>query len=164
MAIREAAHKKEQHKDLGRIGFKRLERYWALIIDNIFSWLMTFVVAVVLNENVKLPTNNLFVAILGFCVFGIHFAYFFLFECAFSTTPGKLLFSLRVQQVDGTKCTPRAALIRALTRLLEVNVFLFGGLPAAIFIRTSKRNQRWGDQLASTIVTNKKHVQPNSSA
>jgi len=142
--------------DLGLNGYTRPERYFAAIFDNFFAFLIMMCVAVALSENIQSSKSGLVNAIVGFGVGVLYFAYFLMFESIISSTPGKLIFSLRVQHLNGTKCSFRAAVIRTLTRFIEVNPFFFGCLPAAIVVRCSGRNQRWGDLLANTIVTDKK--------
>jgi uncharacterized RDD family membrane protein YckC len=85
-----------------------------------------------------------------------HLAYFFIFEALWSRTPGKYLFGLRVCQVDGSRCTPRSAMIRTLLRIIEVNPILLGALPAGIMLLVTKRRQRLGDLLAGTVVISNK--------
>lgn len=136
-------------------GSTRPERYLAAGFDNIFSMLLVICIGAALSENVPTSKSTAVNAAIGFGLFGVYFAYFLLFESIMSTTPGKLIFSLRVQHLDGSKCSWRAAFVRTMTRFLEVNPFLFGCLPAAIVVRCSQRKQRWGDMLANTIVADK---------
>jgi uncharacterized RDD family membrane protein YckC len=82
----------------------------------------------------------------------LYYAYFLIFEATLSTTPGKWVFSLQVRHLDGSMCAWKGALLRTVTRFLEVNPFLLGAIPAAIIVRLSRRGQRWGDMLARTTV------------
>lgn len=91
-------------------------------------------------------------AVIGVSLFGVYFAYFFLFEWLFAATPGKLLTGLKIVRLDGEPCGAKEALIRTLTRLIEFNPLLLGGLPAALLAMQSPKRQRWGDRLAGTIV------------
>jgi uncharacterized RDD family membrane protein YckC len=81
-----------------------------------------------------------------------YLGYFLLFEGFFGRTPGKLLMGLVVVQYDGRKCNWKQTWIRTLTRLLEVNPLLLGGIPAGILVVSTRYNQRWGDMLARTLV------------
>jgi uncharacterized RDD family membrane protein YckC len=85
-------------------------------------------------------------------VFVVYLSYFVGFEALWSRTPGKYFQGLVVKKLDGTRCDFTGALIRGLARLIEVNPFLLGGLPAAIAILMSERKQRVGDMLAETLV------------
>lgn len=133
-------------------GSTKPDRYLAACIDNTFAFLLVMGVAMGVSDYAQTGNSTAVNAVLGFAVFCIYFAYFLLFEALFSTTPGKLMFSLVVRNLDGTKCTWRAATIRTSLRFLEVNPFLFGCLPAALIVRNSQRKQRWGDMLANTVV------------
>jgi len=44
------------------------------------------------------------------------------------------------------------------TRLVEVNPLLLGGLPAGIAVAMSRRRQRLGDMLAGTYVVRRKDL------
>nr|QQZ49185.1 hypothetical protein JKL49_18910 [Phenylobacterium glaciei] len=43
-------------------------------------------------------------------------------------------------------------IVRTLTRLIEANPFLLGGIPAGLIANFTKRRQRLGDLLAGTYV------------
>ncbi len=142
----------------GVSGYTRPERYIAAIVDNVFSILLVMIVATNLSESLE-PTGNVAIdATVGFGLVAIYFGYFLFFESAFATTPGKLMFSLRVLHLNGTRCSVRAAIIRTLTRLLEVNPILLGCIPAALVVWNTEHKQRWGDLLAGTIVTDRKRL------
>ena len=85
------------------------------------------------------------------CVQGIiaSIAYFSVFEWLFSATPGKLIFGMRVVMLDGNPCTFRAALVRALWRLIDGLIF---GLIAYSSMKRSPLRQRNGDKHAGTVV------------
>ncbi len=142
--------------DPGVSGYTRPERYIAAIVDNAFAVLLVMIIAANLSENLE-PSGNVAVdATIGFGLLLLYFGYFLLFESVLSSTPGKLMFSLRVLHLDGSRCSKKAAIIRTLTRLLEVNPVVLGCLPAALVVWNSKHKQRWGDILASTVVTDRK--------
>ena len=95
-----------------------------------------------------LPTSPIrWVAIVG-----LYLAYFAVFEALWSRTPAKAMFRLQVRTLDDRPCTWSASIIRTGFRLLEVNAFLFGAIPAGIAILMSERNQRLGDRVAETVV------------
>jgi uncharacterized RDD family membrane protein YckC len=84
--------------------------------------------------------------------FGVYLSYYLLLEGLWSRTIGKFLQGLVVRKLDGSRCGWTAALIRTLSRLIEVNPLLLGGLPAGVAIITTNRKQRIGDLLAQTVV------------
>lgn len=79
-------------------------------------------------------------------------AYYLVPEWLVSATPGKLLTGLAVVRTDGRRITWGQAVVRTLTRIVEVNPFLLGAIPAAICILASREQQRLGDMLAGTVV------------
>lgn len=83
---------------------------------------------------------------------GIWFLYFFIFEGAWGTTPGKALEHLRVIKKDGGRISWGQAAIRALFSMLETNPI------GAIVIWSTPLNQRIGDLVAGTLVVNKEKV------
>lgn len=91
----------------------------------------------------------------GIAALAAYLGYYFVPEWVFGTTIGKAVFSLRVQQISGEPCTAHQAAVRTLMRLLEVNPFLLGALPAGIAILSTQRKQRLGDLLAGTIVVHR---------
>ena len=54
--------------------------------------------------------------------------------------------------------------LRTITRLVEVNPFLFGGIPDGIAVTMSKRRQRLGDMHAQTYVVQVKDLRPDGAA
>lgn len=71
-------------------------------------------------------------------------------EAIWGQTLGKKIFGIKVMMIDGTRCTPFAALIRNLLRI--VDALLGGYLLAIIFIAITHKKQRIGDLLAHTVV------------
>jgi uncharacterized RDD family membrane protein YckC len=57
-----------------------------------------------------------------------------------------------VRTIDGEQCDFSAAALRTILRIIEVNPLLFGAIPAAITIISTRRRQRLGDMLAETVV------------
>jgi uncharacterized RDD family membrane protein YckC len=88
----------------------------------------------------------------GCAALSTYMCYYFLPEWLFGATIGKSIFALRVRQVTGERCTATQIAIRTLMRLVEVNPFLLGALPAGIAILATSRRQRLGDLLAKTVV------------
>lgn len=84
--------------------------------------------------------------------------YFVLLELRFGATPGKLVARVRVVGADGRRPTLRQTFLRTLLRLLEVNPFLMGGIPAGIVVLASKKRQRLGDMAAGTFVLRREDV------
>ena len=119
-------------------------RIFAFIIDNLIATIISFA-AIAALKSVSAATNA---AVL--CL--TYLSYYLLFETFWSRTPGKFFQRLEVQQLNGGSCGFKAALIRTVLRVVEVNPLLFGGLPAGIAIMSSQRKQRLGDMLARTIV------------
>jgi uncharacterized RDD family membrane protein YckC len=132
------------------IGDTSKGRIAAFIIDNLLACVVALLAVAALD------TDNPAIAGPTLCL--VYLGYFFLFESALSTTPGKFLHGLVVRKIDGTKCGVREHAIRTLIRMFEANPLLFGGLPAGIAIFASDRKQRIGDSLAGTIVISKKAV------
>jgi len=91
----------------------------------------------------KFPSGIVFLFFLG---------YFIFFEGYFGATPGKFFTGIRV--VDLTASPPgfKKATIRTLTRILEVNPILLGGLPAGLIALSNQSKQRMGDIIAHTHV------------
>ncbi len=79
-------------------------------------------------------------------------AYYPVLEGFTGFTVGKLVTRIKVVDAAGNLPGFQKALIRTLLRLVEVNPFLFGGIPAGIAVLTSKKRQRLGDMAAGTFV------------
>lgn len=128
-----------------------MARHFAAVLDNLLAMVLGLA-AVKSVEAVGFlirPDNH--PAQLGIFVV-VYLGYFFLFELAFSRTPGKLLTGLVVVRTDGTAISTRDVVVRTLLRPLEVNPALLGYAPAAISIIFSRNHQRIADRLVGTIV------------
>ncbi|MDY6777616.1 MAG: RDD family protein [Candidatus Nanohaloarchaea archaeon] len=77
--------------------------------------------------------------------------YFVVFESMAGQTPGKMFFGLRVVDVSGSRCSPAAAMIRNIIRIIDQFPMLLY-LVGAAFIWYSPRQQRLGDRAAGTVV------------
>lgn len=126
------------------IGDATKSRLIAAVIDHLLALGAMFVVVA------QVPPE--YPALKAFFFFTVYLAYYAVFEGAWSRTPGKFFQGLVVRKTDGSPCGWKAALIRSLARVVEVNPLLLGGLPAGIAIISSQRKQRIGDLLAGTVV------------
>jgi uncharacterized RDD family membrane protein YckC len=90
-------------------------------------------------------------------------AYYVIFEAVVGATPGKLLLGLRVRDATGKRCTPKAALVRNVLRVVDAFPYFVPYLAGAIAMWTDEPSpdgshradppRRIGDRLAGTIVT-----------
>lgn len=120
------------------------ERIYALVLDNLIAIVLAFAALVVT------PVSNPYVKIAVIVL--VYLGYFLVTEGFWAQTIGKKLFGLRVVRLNGEPGGFREAWIRTLLRLLEVNPFLFGYLPAGLTVIATERNQRLGDLAAGTLV------------
>ncbi|MGC8102476.1 RDD family protein [Metapseudomonas otitidis] len=67
-------------------------------------------------------------------------------------TPGKWICRIRVIAPNGEPPSLNQVLIRSVFRLVEVNPFVIGAIPAAIAVLCSSHAQRLGDMWAFTFV------------
>lgn len=77
-------------------------------------------------------------------------------------SPGKKAMGLRVIRIDGKELSLKNHFIRWALRLADV--YLSGGLIASVLITTSKWKQRFGDQVAHTVVVNQRSARNFSLA
>jgi uncharacterized RDD family membrane protein YckC len=84
--------------------------------------------------------------------------YFPVPEAIWGVSLGKLATGLRVVDKAGRPPGLWKAVIRTLLRLLEVNPFLLGGIPAGIAVLASRRKQRLGDMAAGTYVLSGREI------
>jgi uncharacterized RDD family membrane protein YckC len=125
-------------------------RHLASVVDTVFVAML----AVILAK--QLPDEWLIVQAVVLVI--VFLLYFFLFESALGTSPGKFLMGLKVLAYDGGRCSAKQTLIRTLFRLLEANPLLLGAVPAAARILMSQDKQRFGDKFADTIVVLRRNV------
>lgn len=83
---------------------------------------------------------------------GLVVLYFPLAEGLTGYSLGKIVTRTKVVTIHGKLPGVWKASIRSLLRLVEVNPFLVGGIPAGIAVACSKRRQRLGDMAAGTFV------------
>jgi uncharacterized RDD family membrane protein YckC len=126
------------------VGDTSKARLIAVFIDHLIAFALTLLVVAFVPESIPALKAVLF--------FLTYLAYFFLMEALCSRTLGKLFQGLVVRKLDGSRCDWKAALIRSVLRIVEVNPLLLGGLPAGLVIIATERKQRIGDLLAGTLV------------
>lgn len=85
-----------------------------------------------------------------------YLGYFVVLEGLWSRTIGKYLQGLVVRKLDGSPAGWKAAIIRSVLRIIEINPVFFGGIPAGLILIASERKQRLGDMLAGTVVVSDK--------
>jgi MFS family permease len=88
----------------------------------------------------------------GLLLFILPLAYFPVTETIWGRSLGKFVTGLIVVDKTGARPAFWRVLIRTLLRLVEVNPFLIGGIPAGICVIATKRKQRLGDLAAGTYV------------
>ena len=132
------------------IGDASKARIIAFIIDNLIACLISVLTVGLLHTDSPIMG--------GTTLCFTYLAYFFIFEALWSRTPGKFMQGLVVRNIDGTRSSLKGHLIRTVTRVLEANPILLGGIPAGIAIISSARKQRIGDSLAGTVVASRHDV------
>jgi uncharacterized RDD family membrane protein YckC len=121
-----------------------VRRWGATVID-----LLVLVGLLVLPDLIlgdKLYTATLFLWIV------LAVAYYPVLEGRTGFTLGKLIVRIKVVDAMGGLPGMKKAMVRTLLRLVEVNPFLFGGIPAGVAVLVSKKRQRLGDMVAGTFV------------
>lgn len=96
-------------------------------------------------------TDEVFAVYLGGALL-LGLLYFPVCEGLWGRTLGKVLTGLKVVDANGRTPNIGRVLLRTLFRLIEVNPFLLGGIPAGICVLCTKRKQRLGDLAAGTYV------------
>jgi Predicted membrane protein/domain len=118
-------------------------------------WAATWIDFIVLASSLVIPH-----AVLGdrlyrktiFIWLALILLYYPLLEGFTGYTLGKLIMRIKVVDPTGRRPGLLKALQRTLTRLIEVNPFLLGGIPAGVAVWISKTRQRLGDMWAKTFV------------
>ncbi|MDQ3440182.1 MAG: RDD family protein [Planctomycetota bacterium] len=90
----------------------------------------------------------------------VYLTYTALAEMLFARTVGKWIFGMRVANLDGTRPTGRAILIRNVMRLVDITLALF----PLIMVFLSPLRQRIGDVAAGTLVVRSGVVVPPPAA
>jgi uncharacterized RDD family membrane protein YckC len=130
--------------DSGLIGVGTKGRLFAMAVDNLLATVISVLAATRMPEESGQARWVVVVA--------TYLAYYWLQEGVWGTTLGKRLFGLRVVALDGSPLSWRLALVRTLTRLLEVNPVVLGVLPGGLMVAFTKRHQRLGDLLSGAVV------------
>jgi uncharacterized RDD family membrane protein YckC len=130
------------------VGPHLLRRWFGTVVDMVVLALAALGPVLAIGEN---GDQNLLLAAL---LFGVVFVlgYYPIGEGLWGRTVGKVASGMVVVDEHGQRPGFGRAIVRTLARLIEVNPFLFGGIPAAIAVIASKRRQRIGDMVASTYV------------
>lgn len=120
------------------------KRAKATVIDYAFL-LLIFVLLVIGSRYIdSADPAYLFIAIL--------IIYFPVCEWFYGKTLGKKIVKISIVDKSGNKPSPFQALIRFILRIIEVNPYILGCLPAFTFVFLTKRRQRFGDLMARTYV------------
>lgn len=129
-------------------------RFIAFVID---FFLLSFILLVLF---VALDLAGLEEQVSVFAVGGIliHIAYYLIFETiSGGASPGKNLVQIKVISERGLPLTFRAVLIRNLLRPLDFMPFFY--ILGMALIIWSKRNQRFGDIVAGTVIIRSKKIE-----
>ena len=84
--------------------------------------------------------------------------YFPVLEGIWGRSLGKLITGMRVVDNSGNAPGIWKSILRTITRFIEVNPVVAGGLPAGIAVAMSQKRQRLGDMLARTYVVRVKDL------
>ena len=133
---------------MGIVGDASKSRLVAVFIDHLIAFALMIAVVAVVPERLPVVKAVFF--------FLIYLAYYVVLEALWSRTLGKYFQGLVVRKLNGGRCGWKAALIRGILRVVEVNPLLLGGLPAGLVVIKTSRKQRLGDILAGTIVVSDK--------
>ncbi len=119
-------------------------------------WLATFIDFAILLSFLLIPDyllgNELYNKTIAIWL-SLIALYFPVLESVTGYSIGKYICRIRVIDRNGNKPSFIKSIIRTLLRLIEVNPFLAGGIPAGLVVLFSKKGQRIGDMLAGTYVT-----------
>lgn len=126
-----------------------VRRWGATLLDTLVLGGLGFA-ALSLPERFQIPAVS---AAVGFLL-----AYYPIFEGFLGATVGKLVVGIRVVDEDGQEPAMGKILVRTAFRLIEVNPFVFGGIPAGLIAMSSKKRQRLGDMVAGTFVVKREDL------
>lgn len=140
-----------------------LEFETANIFMRFLGWFIDLVIRIVYITAVmtfmkrsSFSENDYYVLFFFICILPISF-YFLIFEIIMNgQSPGKLLLSMKVRNMQGGKPSISQHLIRWLFRLLEAPLIFWNGIIPIIAMVRSPYGQRLGDIVAGTIVVNTK--------
>lgn len=111
-----------------------------------------------------MPNESMASSGVGFLLLIPPLAYFPVTETLWGRSLGKLVTGLIVVDATGAKPALWRVLVRTVLRLVEVNPFLIGGIPAGICLLATNHKQRIGDLAAGTYVIPYKDLERIRSA
>jgi uncharacterized RDD family membrane protein YckC len=121
-----------------------VRRWGATVIDFLVLIGLLVLPDLILGDDLYSKTLLLWIALAA--------AYYPVLEGLTGFTLGKLIVRIKVVDAVGGLPGMKKAVIRTLLRLIEVNPFLFGGIPAGVTVLVNKKRQRLGDMAAGTFV------------
>lgn len=121
-----------------------VRRWAATLIDSVVLWVFLMCGDAFLGNNLYQRLLPIFLVLIAL--------YYPVLEGLEGGTVGKFMLGIRVVDYEGRIPGVVKALVRTLTRVVEVNPCLIGGIPAGIVALISRRKQRIGDMLAGTFV------------
>ena len=140
-----------EHDYRGRYVARRLDVGAILLRRWAGAWIDFIVLAgLFVASGFLMPRETLLVSLALSLLVAI--AYFVIGEGVWGRSLGKLLTGTVVVDAEGNPPGLARALIRTLLRLIEVNPFLLGGVPAGLIVWLTRAHQRLGDLLAGTYV------------
>lgn len=127
-------------------------RFVAVLVDSILLGIVFGVIGALFGQ-FQVSGGSVSVSLTGVpavLTFVIFFLYFIVLEAALGATLGKLLLGIRVVNVDGSRISWGASILRNILRIIDALPFAY--ILGAILIWTSPRKQRLGDRAARTVV------------
>ena len=127
-------------------------RFLAVLVDSILLGIVFGVIGALFGQS-QASGGNVSVSLTGvpaMVTFVIFFLYFIVLEAVLGATLGKLLLGIRVVDVEGSRISWGASILRNILRIIDALPFAY--ILGAILIWTSARKQRLGDRAARTVV------------
>lgn len=147
----ETATRKDMASDSVEAVARRLEPAEIIFRRWIGAWIDFLVLGAIVVGPVFTVDKKFGVAVLLIVVAAL-LAYFPVTEGLWGRTLGKLVAGTIVVDAEGRRPGLGRAVLRTLMRLVEVNPFLLGGLPAGVMVMVTPDRRRLGDYLAGTYV------------
>jgi uncharacterized RDD family membrane protein YckC len=147
--MRGAGERAARQSSGSKILFRRWLGSW---IDFVVLYLLFFLPMIVMFMLPLPSSGDVFATIAILAGALLVLLYFPIGEGLWGRTVGKLVTGMVVVDAQGRTPGLGRAILRTVTRLVEVNPFLIGGLPAGICIMLTDTSQRLGDLLAKTYV------------
>lgn len=127
------------------------ERALAWVMDGFIIGIGYSLLTNLLVRMVDVSGENAWLIVIAVGGFLVFFAYFFLFELLrMGQTLGKMALHIRVIRLDGKEATANDILLRTLLQTVDT-LFCFGAI-GVVLIKTTDKNQRFGDMAANTTV------------